>query len=157
MPKTSIGSTTTKLSVQETPVIATGGNLSSEQNPRPMDDEYPLEDFLPMFFPPVLASVEVGPGWSTTRAFFESMCAESSMVLHAVMAFSAFQLSASQGGMQFDYKPLYDSASHEIYAELHELQVQPDQQKDFKHILAALLLLTYAGVSYCLGRTALGL
>jgi hypothetical protein len=69
MPKTSIGSTTTKLSVQETPVIATGGNLSSEQSPRPMDDEYPLEDFLPMFFPPVLASVEVGPGWSPPGPF----------------------------------------------------------------------------------------
>lgn len=141
---------TAQMSAQEeTPVMTdTRSNQSPEGSPKSTGNEYLLEEFLQIFFPPILASVEMGPKWSTTREFFASMCSESSMVRHAVMAFSAFQLSITQTGTKFDYKPLYHSASHEIYTELHRRQLHPDEQKYLKHILAALFLLTYADVSY---------
>lgn len=150
MPTTNSSLAAAQVSVQEeTPGMATtGSNQTPEGSPKSIDSEHPLEEFLQIFFPPILASVEIGPKWSTTRDFFASMCSESSMVRHAVMAFSAFQLSISQSGTQFDYKPLYHSASHEIYTELHRLQVHPGERNDLKHILAALFLLIYADVSY---------
>lgn len=115
-----------------------------------MDNEYLMSSFLQIFFPPILAPVEIGPKWSTTRAFFASMCSESPMVRLAVMAFSAFQLSVSSSETQIDYKSLYDSASHEIYAELHGGNTKIGGQKSLKHFLASLFLLTYADVSQAL-------
>lgn len=111
------------------------------------DDGYLLNEFLQVFFPPILAPVEIGPKWSTTRSFFASMCSESSTVRLAVMAFSAFQLSASRRGILVDYKPLYDSASREIYTQLHKGTDNLVAQSELKHLLAALFLLTYADVS----------
>lgn len=131
-------------------VATTTTDLSSEESSLSMDNEYLLNSFLQVFFPPILAPIEIGPKWSTTRVFFASMCSESTMVRLAVMAFSAFQLSVSKGGAQVDYKPLYDSASHEIYAELHRGNSNLIAQKDLKHFLAALFLLTYADVSQTL-------
>lgn len=125
-------------------------HLSIEDSSASVDNEYLLNSFQQIFFPPILAPVEIGPKLSTTRAFFASMCSESFMVRLAVMAFSAFQLSRSKSGTRIDYKPLYDNASHEIYSELHRGKASLIGQRDLKHFLASLFLLTYADVSQTL-------
>lgn len=133
---------------KERPTISSlRAHRSSEERPNAMDQEYLLNEFLRVFFPPILAPVEIGPKWPTTRSFFASLCSESTMVKLAVMAFSAFQLSISQNGTQIDHKSLYESAYHEIYSESHEGGEDAAKSKDLKHILAALFLLTYVDVS----------
>lgn len=125
----------------------TATHLSLEKSSASTNNEYLLNSFLQIFFPPILAPVEIGPKLSATRAFFASMCSESSMVRLAAMAFSAFQLSASRIEAQFDYKPLYESAFQEIHAELQAGASNLLKQKDLKHFLTAIFLLTYADVS----------
>lgn len=147
-PQNGIIASTERHPPEESGAMATATtHLSSEEGSISMDNEYLLSSFLQIFFPPILAPVEIGPKWSTTRSFFSSMCSESPMVRLAVMAFSAFQLSASSSATQIDYKPLYDSASHEIYAEIRAENANVSGQKNLRHFLAALFLLTYADVS----------
>ena len=148
-PDSSLNSSRTRIR-EETLAIATANTsvpLEASSVSMENDNGYLLNEFLQGFFPPILAPVEIGPKWSTTRSFFASMCSESSMVRLAVMAFSAFQLSTTRSGTPADYKPLYDSASREIYAQLHTGNGNLITQTELKHLLAALFLLTYADVS----------
>ncbi len=122
--------------------------ISSEGSPGSMDNEYLLSSFLQIFIPPILAPVEVGPKLSTTRSFFASLSSESPMVRHAIMAFSAFQLSGTPNGTHIDYNPFYEKASQELRTALAAAgEARGVRKKELKHILAAIFLLTYTDVS----------
>ncbi|KAF1953922.1 hypothetical protein CC80DRAFT_476815 [Byssothecium circinans] len=110
------------------------------------DDEYLVSTFLQMLMPPILTPVEIGPKWASTRAFFGSMAAESTMVRSAIMAFAAMQMQRSGLGNELkrDWRPLYDSASRQLSSALAKRRKLEDGGKEsLKFILASIFLLTY--------------
>lgn len=69
-----------------------------------------VEHFLASDVPPILASVEVGPRWSSTKMLFASLARASTMVRNAMTAFSALQLEAQTPGMQSEFRNLYEKS-----------------------------------------------
>ncbi len=108
------------------------------------NEDYLLHTFLQMLMPPILAPVETGPKWASTRAFFATLAAESPIVKSAIMAFAAMQMQRSGLGgdaVKADWRPLYDNAARQVSNCLVKTRVVEDS--DLRHMLAALFLLTY--------------
>jgi hypothetical protein len=128
-----------------------GGDQSAVADASPLstdsEHDYLMTAFLQMLMPPILAPVEIGPKWESTRSFFASMSAESSIVRLAIMAFSAFQMQRYNADKQFDYRSLYINAATELHTVLSSSTPAGTAQKGLKHVLAALFLLTYTDVS----------
>ncbi|KAL6156390.1 hypothetical protein ACJQWK_09658 [Exserohilum turcicum] len=113
-------------------------------------EELLLNSFLQMLMPPILTPVEIGPKWSSTRAFFATMAAESPLVKSAIMAFAAMQMQ--RGGLggdaaKVDWRLLYDKAFSRLPS--RSAEARPADKADgasshgLRHVLAALFLLTY--------------
>ncbi|KAK3673444.1 hypothetical protein LTR78_006678 [Recurvomyces mirabilis] len=69
-----------------------------------------VEHFLASVVPPILSSVEVGPRWTSTKMLLASLAESSSMVRHAMMAFSALEYSGGENSVRTDRRALYDKA-----------------------------------------------
>ena len=113
------------------------------------NEEFLLNAFLQMLMPPILAPVEVGPKWASTRAFFSTMAAESPVVKSAIIAFAAMQMQRSGLGDQVgkpDWRPLYDNAARQLSNRLAKTRAGGDgdsAKSELRHILASIFLLTY--------------
>ena len=125
--------------------------LSTEGAPNGhLNEEFLLSSFLQMLMPPILTPVEVGPKWASTRAFFATMAAESSVVKSAIMAFAAMQMQRSGfdgDAAKLDWRSLYDNAARQLPNRSTKAQTAEKtdaaSRAGLKHILAALFLLTY--------------
>ncbi|CAO2649195.1 Nn.00g101440.m01.CDS01 [Neocucurbitaria sp. VM-36] len=132
------------------PDPASTSPFSAENAPNGhVDEEMLLNTFLQMLMPPILTPVEIGPKWASTRAFFGTMAAESSIVRSAIMAFAAMQMQRSGLGgdvMKTDWRPLYDNAARQLSGALAKKRKNEENENSnigLKHILASFFLLTY--------------
>jgi hypothetical protein len=73
-----------------------------------------VEHFLASDVPPILASVEVGPRWTSTKMLFASLARKSNMVRNAITAFSSLQLEAQNTAVQSEHQLLYAKASRQL-------------------------------------------
>jgi hypothetical protein len=117
-----------------------------------VDDDFLVNTFLQMLMPPILTPVEIGPKWASTRAFFGTMAAESSVVRSAITAFAAMQMQRSglsDPNMRTDWRPLYDNASRQLSSALSKRRKEGAEKGNdgLKFLLASLFLLTYTDVS----------
>lgn len=137
------------------PDPASTSPFSSEGVPNVhVDEDFLVNTFLQMLMPPILTPVEIGPKWASTRAFFGTMAAESSIVRSAIMAFAAMQMQRSglgnDGGMKTDWRPLYDNAARQLSSVLAKRRKDEGVKgkDELKYILASVFLLTYTDVSH---------
>jgi hypothetical protein len=145
----SITSTMPEHSTQQQDLNSTSPFSPDGQSYVSGDDEYLTNTFLQMLMPPILTPVEIGPKWASTRAFFASMAAESTMVRSAIMAFAAMQMQRSGLGNELrrDWRPLYEGASRQLSSALAKRQAEGEIKDSLKYILASIFLLTYTDVS----------
>ncbi|GAB7358847.1 hypothetical protein MBLNU230_g4070t1 [Neophaeotheca triangularis] len=95
-----------------------------------------VEHFLASVVPPILASVEVGPRWTSTKMLFASLASNSSMVRYSVMAFSALQISGTDGAARNEHRALFDKAERAFSA--YMLGARDDAEKMAPELQAAL-------------------
>lgn len=97
--------------------------------------------FLQAVIPPILEPIETGPKWTFMRSLFASMATASSMVRHAIKAFSALQARSA------DYRPFYEKACEELSTFFDAAETSPGEvQGQFQYMLAAIFLVSYIDV-----------
>lgn len=79
-----------------------------------LDGHALVEHFLASVVPPILASIEVGPRWTSTKMLFASLAGSSSMVRNAVMAFSALEIGTQDEAIRMEHKTLFDRAAEQL-------------------------------------------
>lgn len=104
-----------------------------------------VEHFLASDVPPILASIEVGPRWTSTKMLFASLASQSSMVRHAITAFSALQLEAQNPAVRSEHRILYSKASRQLSSYITSAQTEPGKvAPELSSALAAAFFLAYA-------------
>lgn len=104
-----------------------------------------VERFLSSGVPPILASVEVGPRWTSAKMLFASLSNSSSMVRHAVMSFAALENSRQYGAPSEEHSALRDKAAMELSTFAVTARKDPDSVKaDLQYALATVFFLAYS-------------
>ncbi|KAL6244144.1 hypothetical protein RBB50_009014 [Rhinocladiella similis] len=111
------------------------------------EDSQLVDEFLQMGMPPILETIENGPKWTSAKALLESMATSSSMVRHAIMAFSAVQLHNSTSRVQTDQRPYYERATRELSRTLLESETSKGGiGAQLRFVLATIFLLAYTNL-----------
>lgn len=109
-----------------------------------------VEHFLASVVPPILASVEVGPRWTSTKMLFASLCAASPMVRHSVMAFSALQINpADDFSSQSEHRSHYERAARELSgytSQIDSSEADGSHHPQLQSALAAVFFLSYSAL-----------
>lgn len=106
-----------------------------------------VENFLDSVAPPILAAVEFGPRWTSTKSLFASLAASSEMVRYAIMAFSALQNTDQDIHAWGVHKMYYDRATKYFATYISETQ-QPRAElpQDLQFSLATTFFLAYSAL-----------
>ncbi|OQO11730.1 hypothetical protein B0A48_03457 [Cryoendolithus antarcticus] len=104
-----------------------------------------VEYFLASDVPPILATVEVGPRWTSCKMLFASLASTSPMARNAITAFSALQIARQSSDGRSNHQSLYQKASRQLS------QLVVATQQDFVACAVDLpaALATVFFLSYC--------
>ena len=147
---TSAGATQTDFALSRSYTVSTGSHhpgvdASSPASSVDGGSHALVEHFLASDVPPILASIEVGPRWTSTKALFASLASQSSMVRHAITAFSALQLEAQNPAVRTEHQMLHSKASGQLSSYVVRAQREPTKvAEELSCALAAAFFLSYA-------------
>ncbi|KAI7026626.1 hypothetical protein KC355_g604 [Hortaea werneckii] len=94
--------------------VQSGAETASPASSADLGGHALVEHFLASVVPPILAAIEVGPRWTSTKMLFASLCAKSPMVRHSIMAFSALEVSSDRSLVNSEHRLHYQKASMEL-------------------------------------------
>ncbi|CCG82021.1 putative C6 finger domain protein [Taphrina deformans PYCC 5710] len=103
-----------------------------------------VENFLDSVAPPILAAVEFGPRWTSTKMLFASLASASDMVRYAIMAFSALQIGDQDPSTWHKHKLHYDKAAKSFTSYMNDVkQARNNPRLDLQSPLATSFFLAY--------------
>ncbi|RMY67117.1 hypothetical protein D0864_11662 [Hortaea werneckii] len=126
--------------------VQSGAETASPASSADLGGHALVEHFLASVVPPILAAIEVGPRWTSTKMLFASLCAKSPMVRHSIMAFSALEVSSDRALVNSEHRVHYQKASMELSSFLAKEESGSTETANSSRLqppLAAVFFLSY--------------
>ncbi|GAB1728393.1 hypothetical protein NU195Hw_Modified_88t2 [Hortaea werneckii] len=126
--------------------VQSGAEAASPASSADLGGHALVEHFLASVVPPILAAIEVGPRWTSTKMLFASLCAKSPMVRHSIMAFSALEVSSDRALVNSEHRMHYQKASMELSSFLAKEESGSTETANSSRLqppLAAVFFLSY--------------